>query len=201
MLSLPIHRPEIFLFSPKLAALLQVPLDSPPTSWAQPQTLALGTASELRGGCFGSVTSLMLPHAVHPLPSPTLPRYEGPSPGQPPAVEEKQWLSVSWNLPEVLRAANPSQPGISAQGPKARLKHSPAPPPAFFILHSEGLRLLPSFCCFHPHLALSSPPRGRATGEPASPRFLWDSLVPILDPLQMRLTYPRNLECQGWEGA
>lgn len=30
--------------------------------------------------------------------------------------DEKQWLSVCWNLPRVVRAANPSQPGLPAQG-------------------------------------------------------------------------------------
>lgn len=36
------------------------------------------------------------------------------------------------------RTANPTQPGLSAQQPKVRLRHSPAPPPDFFILYSRS---------------------------------------------------------------
>ena len=35
------------------------------------------------------------------------------------------------------RAANPTQPGLSAQQPKVRFRHSPPPPPDF-ILYSKG---------------------------------------------------------------
>lgn len=86
------------------------------------------------------------------------------------------------------RAANPTEPGLAAQGPKVRLRHSPAPPPDFFILHSKGLRHLPPFFWLHPHLAPPSPTRGRGPGEPASPRFLQDSCALPSGPLQRRLT-------------
>lgn len=72
MLSLPIHRPEICVVPAKPVALFQDLHLSPPIGWAQPQTLALGAASELLEGCLGSVTSPMSPHAAHPLPLPAL---------------------------------------------------------------------------------------------------------------------------------
>lgn len=49
--------------------------------------------------------------------------------------DEKQWLSVCWNLSREVRAANPSQPALSAQRQKVRLRHSPAPPLAVCALY------------------------------------------------------------------
>lgn len=56
--------------------------------------------------------------------------------------EEKQWLSVCWNLSRVVRAANPNQPVLAAQEQRVRLRHSPAPPLAVCALSFLLLLLL-----------------------------------------------------------
>lgn len=182
--------------SPKLAALLQASLNSASTGWAQAQSSALGIIPELPGGCLGRVTSPMFPHAVHPLPLPNLPWYEGPFPGQPPAVDEKQWLELTWGGGEL-----PTQPSQVYQ-PNSQKSGSDI---ALLLLQissffTPGAVSSPFLLLNTPHLALSSLSRGRrGIWEAASLRFLKDSWVPTLGSLKRRLTHPRNLECEGWE--
>lgn len=112
---------------------------------AQPHTSALRALSELMGGCLGCVTSPMFPHVVHPLPSPSLPWYKGLVPGQPPAVDEKQWLSVSWNLPGVVEGCQPKPARFISPKPKSQAQTQPCSLLASSFFTSKGC--IPFACC------------------------------------------------------
>ena len=144
MFSLPVHRPDISVFSPRACSSSP---DSPQFSchW-------LGTAPDAGlGCCIGTAqrTPWQCDKPCAPTWSSPLALTCPPVTGGPVSRSPQLWMRNNGFLfPGVYlgwwRAANPTQPLIS-QRRKVRLRHSPVPPSGFFNLHSEGLRHLPSF--------------------------------------------------------